>query len=58
MIKKYAFLKVCLLRNVLISYIIPIDFDILFLMYIICPAQFSLQSMIMLNNLMLFLWSI
>ena len=37
---------------------IPIDFDILFLMYVICADQFSLLSMIMPRNLVLLLRSI
>ena len=36
--EKYIFLKDCLSRNFLILEIIPIDFDILFLMYVICAA--------------------
>ena len=49
------FLKVCLSRNFLILEIIPIDFDILFLMYVICADQFSLLSMIMPRNLVMLL---
>ena len=51
--EKYIFLKLCLSRNFIILEIIPIDFDILFLMYVICADQFSLLSMIMPRNLVL-----
>ena len=55
--EKYIFLKVCLSKNFIILEIIPINFDILFLMYVICADQFSLLSMIMPMNLVLLLRS-
>ena len=55
--EKYIFLKVCLSRNFIILDIIPIDFDILFFMYVICADQFSLLSMIMPRNLVMLLRS-
>ena len=45
---EYVFLKVCLSQK------FPKDFDILFLMYIICADQFSLLSMIIHRRLVLF----
>ena len=50
---KYRFLKVTLSKYGLILIKIPIDLDILFLIYCICSVHFNLSSIITPKNLVL-----